>query len=138
MIFDETFNVVKKKVRAEKFYKLRFLKLTIFFIEEDKGNLLVSLKTSPKGLSASKCNVGNCKFSKSWDFFFWNLWEFFGNFWVIFYFFANFLGILWEFFGKSLGILWEFFGNHYFSVKIRHQTRDGKGQSLFFSYNFLF
>ena len=70
-----------------------------------------NVKTSPKGFSASKCNVGNWIFSKSWEFFV----EFFGNS----------LGILWElsmivyifksqllvYISKVLGILWEFFGN---------------------------
>ena len=42
--------------------------------------------TSPKGFSASKCDVRNWIFSKSW--------EFLGNSWIF-----------WEFFGKSLGIL---------------------------------
>ena len=49
-------------------------------------------ETSPKGFSASKCDVGYWIFSKSW--------EFFGNF------FWKFLGILWELFGywgKAVG-----------------------------------
>ena len=40
--------------------------------------------TSPKGFSASKCDVGNWIFSKSWEFF------------------TNVLGVSWEFFGNSL------------------------------------
>ena len=44
-------------------------------------------KTSPKGFSASKCDVRNWLFSKSWDVF-WNILGFFGDFWEKF----------WEFF----------------------------------------
>ena len=90
------------------------------------SNNVLSVLTSPKGFSASKCDVENWIFSKYWNFlgilleFFWNFfgifwvffWKFFGNFLGIFWeFFGNFLGIFWEFFVNSLGILWEFFGN---------------------------
>ena len=47
----------------------------------------IFLKTSLKGFSASKCEVGNWIFSKSWGIF----WEF-----------LNFLRIFGEFFGNSL------------------------------------
>ena len=79
-------------------------------------------KTSPKGFPASKCDVGNWIFSKSWEFFgnsFEIFWEFYGNsllnflriLWEILgNFLCNFLGILWEFFGNSLGILWDSLG----------------------------
>ena len=58
-------------------------------------------KTSPKRFSASKCDVGNWIFSKSWEFFgtfLEYLWEFFG---VFADFLGNFLGNVLEFFGNS-------------------------------------
>ena len=45
------------------------------------------IETSPKGFSASKCDVGDWMFLKSWEFF------------------RNCL----EFFGKFSGIIWEDF-----------------------------
>ena len=61
-------------------------------------------KTSPKGFSASKCDVGNWIFSKSW--------EFFGNFWrMIVYIFKSQLvsyvfKVIWLFtFSKSADCL---------------------------------
>jgi hypothetical protein len=51
-----------------------------------------SIKTSPKGFSAFKCDIGNCILLKSWEFW------------------GNSLGLLLEFFGTSLGLLWDFFG----------------------------
>ena len=69
-------------------------------------------KTSPKGFSASKCDVGNWIFSKSWEFFeklFGNFMDFLGSLLRIFgEFFGNFLGFVWDF----LGIFWVFFGNY--------------------------
>ena len=89
-------------------------------------------KTSPKGFSASKCDVGNWIFSKSWNFLrkcldiFWNLWgiffiflffwKLFGNFWnfIFLIFFSKFLGNFSEgFFWEDFlgGFFWEdFFG----------------------------
>ena len=90
-------------------------------------------ETSPKGFSASKCDVGNWIFSKSKDFFekllgnflyflegifgeiFWRIFweEFFGRIFREEFFRRNFLGeICWEdFFGRIFlrGILWEEF-----------------------------
>ena len=61
-------------------------------------------KTSLKGFSASKCDIGNWIFSKSG--------ESFGNFLGIFVEFCeNSFGILSEFFWNSIGILLEFFDN---------------------------
>ena len=75
-----------------------------------KGKIKVQRETSPKGFLASKYDVGNWIFSKSFFFWncFWNILEFFLNFLLIF--FAIFLedffgGIFWEkFFGR---IFWE-------------------------------
>ena len=98
--------------------------------------VMICMKTSPKGFTASKCDVGNWIFSKSWEFFgiflgilwecFWNslgmFWEFFGNpLGILQEFFGDTFGILWEFFreffgnslGNSLGILYKFFGNSF-------------------------
>ena len=64
-------------------------------------HLVNATKTSPKGFSASKCDVRNWIFS--------NLGNFLGIFWE---FFGNFLGIFGGFFGEfsviSLGILWKY------------------------------
>ena len=70
--------------------------------------------TSPKGFSASKCDVGNWIFSKSKEFLrncLENYWIFLGFFWRIFleeFFWKNFFGgSFWkEFLG---GIFWEDF-----------------------------
>jgi hypothetical protein len=73
--------------------------------------------TSPKGFSASKCDVGNWIFSKSWECFGNVLGIFLGNFlrilceFIVWEFFRKSLRILWELFGNTLRILWEFFGN---------------------------
>jgi len=66
--------------------------------------LLGHEKTSPKGFSASKCDVGN--YFQNLRIFLGNFWDFFGGF-----FWRNFLGgIFWlDLFGKNYlgGILWE-------------------------------
>ena len=65
---------------------------------------VLSMETSPKGFSASKCDVGNWILSKSWEFFE----KLFGNFMIFGEFIKNFLAIFWEFLG---GTFWEkFFG----------------------------
>ena len=78
----------------------------------------MSIQTSPKGFSASKCDVGNGIFSKSQDF----LVKLFGNFGI----FLDSFGIfVWKFLGNFskgfycrnfLGtIFWEkFFGHNFF------------------------
>ena len=92
--------------------------------------------TSPKGFSASKCNVGNWIVSKSLEYFkklfgivldfFGNFWNFFGNFWN---FFGTFLRIfLVGSFGRIIGrIFWkEFFGrNSLFTVELICLSRFG-------------
>ena len=61
-------------------------------------------KTSPKGFSASKCDVGNWIFSKSWRIL--------GDFWgILVGFFGTSLAILLEFFRIFLEIFWIFGGN---------------------------
>ena len=75
-------------------------KLWLIFME-------MKQKTSPKGFSASQCDVGNRIFSKSCEFF-GNIFEiFFEIFWE---YFGNFGGIFWGILcGILCGILWEFF-----------------------------
>ena len=84
------------------------------------------LKTSPKGISASKYDVGNWLFSKSWELLGF-LGNSFGNSLAIVndcIYFQKSTGFLHSqsqlivyvvqvswFFGSFLGILWEFFGN---------------------------
>ena len=56
-------------------------------------------KTSPKGFSASKCDVGNWILSKSWEFLLRIFWESFGNF------LEDFLGgFFWKEFLVCIGI----------------------------------
>ena len=81
-------------------------------------------KASPKGFSASKCEVGSWIFSKLGIFE-----KFFGFFWDFFwdFFFLDFLGeiFLKDFFwgGFFLGIFWkDFFGRNAF-VKVLSQCR---------------
>ena len=38
-------------------------------LDFELGEVIVLEKTSPKGFSASKCDVGNWIFSKFWEFF---------------------------------------------------------------------
>jgi hypothetical protein len=66
-----------------------------------------SIKTSPKGFSAFKCDIGNCILLKSWEFLGNSLGLLLGLLWD---FFGTSLGLLWDFFGTSLGLLWDFFG----------------------------
>ena len=69
-------------------------------------NLQQQQKTSPKGFSASKCNVGNGILSKSQEYFrklFGNFLDFFGNF-------LNFNEFFWKFLGNfSKGFFWRNF-----------------------------
>ena len=69
-------------------------------------NVWITYETSPKGVSASKCDVGNWKFSKSGIFE-----KLFGNsvdfFWI-------FLGFLGEFFGFFLDCFWRIFFEGFF------------------------
>ena len=76
-------------------------------------------KTSSKGFSAFKCDVGNWIFSQSWEFFeklFGNFMDFFGSLLRIFWEFLG--GIFWEkCFGRNSlgGFFWEdFFGRIFF------------------------
>ena len=72
-------------------------------------NRQITAKTSPKGFSASKCDVGNWIFSKLGTF--WEIvWKFFG-------FIKDFFGEFFEFFleGFLRGIFWEdFLGGFFF------------------------
>ena len=45
-------------------------------LAELEGTEVVYVKTGPKGILVFKCDVGNCIFSKSWEFLK-ILWEFF-------------------------------------------------------------
>ena len=83
-----------------------------FFLKWNK------VKTSSKGFSASKCDVGNWILSKSWEFFE----KLFGNFMV---FLGSLLRIFWQFFGNFCeeflgGIFWEeLFGKKFLEKKFR-------------------
>jgi hypothetical protein len=81
------------KKQSNKFEKKKQSRLNGKIIHEISEFLNLS---SPKGLLASKCDVGNCIFSKSYEFF----QKLFGNF----------LGSLWIFFGNlSGGFIWRIF-----------------------------
>ena len=63
------------------------------------------IKTSSKGISNSKCDVGN------WKIHMCDIFKILGNFFGLFWeFYGNSLEILWELFGNSWGILGEFLG----------------------------
>ena len=72
--------------------------LLIHILQNNLGKHIFSI-TSPKGFSASKCDVGNWILSKFWNF----LEKLFGNFMD---FFGSLLRIFWEYLG---GIFWEDF-----------------------------
>ena len=84
------------------------------------------VKTSPKGFSASKCDVGNWMFSKLGTF--WEIFcKFFGFFQDFRFFFRIFLGIFFggifreDLFGRIFlgGFLGGFFGEEFFACIVK-------------------